>query len=77
MGMKAAIAGNQGETESEIAEIAALYKEVRARSETLAASLSAEDRGVQSMPDASPTKWHLAHTTWFFETGILSQCADK
>ena len=41
MGMKAAIAGNQGETESEIAEIAALYKEVRARSETLAASLSA------------------------------------
>jgi len=47
------------------------YADVRNLSETLAAPLSAEDQGVQSMPDASPTKWHLAHTTWFFETLVL------
>ncbi|APW37887.1 sulfatase maturase [Rhodoferax koreense] len=47
------------------------YAEVRARSLALAAPLSAEDQCVQSMPDASPTKWHLAHTTWFFEAMVL------
>ncbi len=44
---------------------------VRAHSLALAATLGPEDQAVQSMPDASPTKWHLAHTTWFFETVVL------
>ena len=43
----------------------------RARTEALTTTLSAEDMQVQSMPDASPTKWHLGHTTWFFETFVL------
>lgn len=54
---------------------AARYNEIRQQSESLAAHLSAEDQQVQSMPDASPTKWHLAHTTWFFETFLLRSYA--
>ena len=47
------------------------YSAIRALSEQLAAPLGPEDQCVQSMADASPTKWHLAHTTWFFETLVL------
>src|SRR5207247_4896222 len=47
------------------------FEAIRRESETLAANLTAEDQAIQSMPDASPTKWHLAHTSWFFETFIL------
>lgn len=47
------------------------YSAVRRRSEDLTKALSAEDMVVQTMPDVSPTKWHLAHTTWFWETFLL------
>ncbi|ALM83015.1 ergothioneine biosynthesis protein EgtB [Bordetella sp. N] len=54
-------------------ELRAAYESVRAHSLALAEPLSPEDQCVQSMPDASPTKWHLAHTTWFFETLVLRE----
>jgi ergothioneine biosynthesis protein EgtB len=47
------------------------WRRVRALSAALTEGLSAEDQALQSMPDASPTKWQLAHTTWFFETLVL------
>ncbi|HEY6512228.1 MAG TPA: ergothioneine biosynthesis protein EgtB [Burkholderiaceae bacterium] len=49
------------------------YAQVRALSLALAEPLSEADAQVQSMPDVSPTKWHLAHVTWFFETFVLER----
>ena len=51
----------------------ALYLHTRNHSRRLAAPLGAEDAQLQSMPEASPAKWHLAHTTWFFENFILKK----
>ncbi|SRR5579883_649781 len=53
--------------------LASAYEETRSLTEQLCIPLAIEDYGVQSMPDASPAKWHLAHTTWFFETFILTE----
>jgi ergothioneine biosynthesis protein EgtB len=47
------------------------FTAIRQQSESLAANLTPEDQAIQSMPDVSPTKWHLAHTSWFFETFLL------
>ena len=47
------------------------YRAIRSWTEGLTEPLEIEDQVIQSMPDASPTKWHLAHTTWFFETFLL------
>ncbi len=62
-------------------EIARRYRQVRDLSRQLCDTLTAEDCCIQSMPDASPIRWHLAHTTWFFETFVLAerpgyQCYD-
>ena len=62
--------GPPGETDVEAA--VARFRAVRAATTRLTANLSPEDCQIQSMPDASPAKWHLAHTTWFFETFVLT-----
>jgi len=54
------------------APLADRFHAVRRASEGLAVPLSVEDQAAQSAPDCSPTKWHLAHTTWFFETFVLA-----
>ena len=59
-------------TERTADELVSRYDDVRAHTEALAAPLSPEDQTVQSMPDVSPTKWHRAHVTWFFETFVLA-----
>jgi ergothioneine biosynthesis protein EgtB len=54
-----------------VADVAARFSRVRAQTLALTSGLSVEDLGAQSMPDASPGKWHLGHTTWFFEAMVL------
>ncbi|MEW5726486.1 MAG: ergothioneine biosynthesis protein EgtB [Pseudomonadota bacterium] len=59
-------------TELAAADAARRYRRVRARTESLVDGMSAEDMNGQAFPEASPAKWHLAHTTWFFETFLLA-----
>lgn len=59
---------SQSETQQ---SLACFYQQVRQISEQICQPLAIEDYGIQSMPDVSPPKWHLAHTTWFFETFVL------
>ena len=58
-------------SDAQIGAIRSKYKAVRSVTNALTANMSAEDQMVQSCPEASPMKWHQAHTTWFFETFVL------
>lgn len=58
-------------TADPIASLAQRYRDVRRHTAAICAPLSPEDCVIQSMPDVSPMRWHLAHTTWFFETFVL------
>ena len=62
-------AGNPGTGE----DLAGRFQSVRGLTEELAAPLSPEDQTVQTMADVSPTKWHRAHVTWFFEAFVLAE----
>src|SRR5947209_8550022 len=59
-------------TVSEASRLSNHYTDVRRWTQALCEPLATEDYVVQSMPDVSPTKWHLAHTSWFFETFVLT-----
>jgi ergothioneine biosynthesis protein EgtB len=63
----------QPPTTADRGKLTARYREVRRLTDRLCEPLEVEDYGLQSMPDCSPPKWHLAHTTWFFETFVLAE----
>jgi len=73
---KISTAAASGRTTTADVDWLARYRQVRTWSEALAQPLSPEDCMLQSMADASPTRWHLAHTTWFFETFILAEAVS-
>lgn len=62
-----------GAAEAAAASLAGRYRDIRAFTEALCAPLATEDYVVQTMEDVSPTKWHLAHVSWFFETFLLRE----
>ena len=66
----------QSTSERRAAALLARYRAVRAFTETLCAPLTVEDHMIQSMPDASPARWHLGHTTWFFQMFVLRPRSD-
>ena len=70
---RTATAEGSPESSSPAKDLLARFHELRNFSAKLSENLAAEDCVVQSIPDVSPTKWHLAHTTWFFETFILKK----
>ena len=67
------LATQSGLAVTDRAALAARFDAVRRHTEALAGNLTAEDQAIQSMPDVSPTKWHLAHVTWFFETFLVAR----
>ncbi len=70
---EAAAPNSPSATDDARAALMARYRTVRDATEFFASHLTAEDQMLQSMEDASPTRWHRAHTTWFFETFVLKQ----
>jgi ergothioneine biosynthesis protein EgtB len=74
--MAAPASTSQPASREGLSRLAVNYRAVRGASERLSALLTAEDHMVQSASEASPTKWHLAHTTWFFETFVLAPHVD-
>ncbi|ACY18593.1 ergothioneine biosynthesis protein EgtB [Haliangium ochraceum] len=67
------VSDDRSEPGARFAALAARYAAVRARSAEISAPLAAEDQVIQTIPEVSPTKWHLAHTTWFFERFVLQE----